>query len=66
MPGQLITELDSNIFPLSTLNPVKVLIDEFQKYFFIHIGYMWNFETKVFFFFIPQSIYDRIVSQLFL
>ena len=49
MPGQLITELDSNIFPLSTLNPVKVLIDVFQKYFFIHIGYMWNFETQAFF-----------------
>lgn len=65
MPGQLIRELDSNTFPLSTLNPVKVLLDEFQNYFFIHIGSMWNFETQ-FFFFIPQSIYDRIVSQLFL
>lgn len=50
MPGQLITELDSNVFPLLTLNPVKVLIDEFQKHFFIHIVYMWNFETQVCFF----------------
>ena len=51
MPGQLITELDSNVFPLSTLNPVKVLTDEFQKHFFIHIGDMWNFETQVCLFF---------------